>query len=767
MPVTRPEIPYSGVPSVTTQGGGEGGGDYSNARATPEAFGAGVGGAIEKAGETGVDLAMKQQGMINETEANNAEVNFIKQSGDIKNHYMQLEGIEADKARPQFEADLLQAHQNIRAGLNPMVQKAFDTTTTHQIALQSNEYSQYAAGQVKSANLSSFDAVGNTAVATAGNLGIVMDPVQSKHALDTITYTGNQIAGIHGDASLATGEDAKGNLTFPNTPEGQAAQARSMLYINAKKADWYVTAAKTVADNQGVSAAADWSKSHWDDMPDVAKVKMNQYLAPKMVNEDIDGAVASANLNMLANKDKQLLSNVPSSPTSQTPASSDLLGIIHKNEGFTGKIGMDSNGAQVINGVNERAFPQDYAVINAAYGKSKAEGDAATNDFYQKNILDKYDIKSLPANTQAIVADGLVNHTPDFAKSLIAAAKNGDTPQQLIDIRRAEYQRLATADTDGSHGWASSLKGWNNRLDSLEPQQQYSNDYERLTAERQPFIDSAVNSITEKRGSDLALIATTQKRAEANIDAQIRVAKGALDSDQKNVQGAIDGSLTKGQVPMTLEDLRSAPNVAPLLDKVQREQPEFYNSILTRIAKAQHSDATQNSPNAYDSILATMDQSRPYSRQERIEYLSKGLGSDNPGYSISQKDYNDAKPAVDLDSNIQGKLVDTMRQIANANGNVDGKGQQRAVQWYNNAMTAYKSMDQTKPDFIKNFTDDLNAPASLMPSRAQQLSDKAASIKGVQPVNTPSAKSADAPQIAVNPKTGEKIQLKDGKWQMM
>ena len=61
-----------------------------------------------------------------------------------------------------------------------------------------------------------------------------------------------------------------------------------------------------------------------------------------------------------------------------------------------------------------------------------------------------------------------------------------------------------------------------------------------------------------------------------------------------------------------------------------------------------------------------------------------------------------------------------MQEIASANGNVDGKGEQRAVQWYNQAMTVYKRNealgDKKETDIEKIL------PPAPMPSRIGQLS---------------------------------------------
>lgn len=765
--VISARVPYQGAEGITPAEGVPAG-DALRTQASPADFGAQVGQAEEKLGTASLDTGKQWAALKAETEANQAEENYIKAQGDLKAKYSQYEGLQADAMRSKYAEESQALQAQFKSGLSPIAGKLFDNTTRRTLANNISEYSGYAAGQVKQANLKSQQALQVSAATSMGNLPSALDDAQVGAAVGKAVTAQNAISDLNGDGSIATGRDERNRLTFPDTPQGQAAAARYHEQVDNATAPIYMTAAKTIADNQGATAAATWAQKHWDMMPDKAKVEMNAYLAPKMVNEDINGAIASANAQMAANRQKQLETNVPKSPVENANQASNLLDVIHQNEGFTGKIGKDNNGANVINGINEKSFPADYATIKAAYEKGKDAGDKATNDFYQKNIIDKYNIKSLPANTQAIVADGLVNHgTGSFGQSLIDAAKSGATPQQLIDMRRQEYQRLADADTDGSKGYRASLKGWNNRLDKFQSgqqiaQPQYANDWERLTNERQAFIDNAVAAVTQKRGTtDLGIIASTEKHAAMNIDAQIKTAKLQLESDQKSVQDAIGGSLSNGRIPMTEQELRALPGMSPLLDKVQREQRAFYDSIPTRIAKAQHADATTNSPNAYDNILAVLDTSKPYSRQERIEYLSKSLGSENPGFSISQKDFNDAKAAVDLDSG-RSYLSTGMKEVAEANGNLDGKGQQRAVQWYNRVMAAWKANQAkeggNKMDEAAFFDDTSNPdlPAKPRPSRLTQLQNSVQSqIQKPPPVFTDKAQYDAAPSGTVYIRNGQ------------
>lgn len=135
-----------------------------------------------------------------------------------------------------------------------------------------------------------------------------------------------------------------------------------------------------------------------------------------------------------------------------------------KNEG--GYVPIDgSSQAPAIYGINQKWHPEAYAQAKQLSDTQGAEaGQKYAAEFYKKEYWDKYNIGSLPPEDQTIVMDGVVNHTSGFANQLVNAAKNGAKPEDLIQMRKDEYQRLAESNPDK---YAGSLQGWNSRLDSI------------------------------------------------------------------------------------------------------------------------------------------------------------------------------------------------------------------------------------------------------------------------------------------------------------
>lgn len=723
---------YSSFGSVPSQTDVNGSGARSiDTRASAADFGGQIGQGLEKVGAEGQELTNQFGGMIMETAANQAELGYIKSSGDLKAKYSQYEGLQAEAMRPQYESELQELHDQYRQNLPMLAQKSFDANTIRSLGYQTTEYASYAAGQVKGANLKSQDALMDAAISHTGNLNTVLDDTQfGDQVLSPIVHGGNAVADIHGDTVLATGQNPDtGNYSYPDTPEGKAAEARHLAVTNSKLASAYLSGAKTVADNMGASAAADWAKKHWDMMPDAAKVQMNQYLAPKMKNETISGNVNAMNQQADSGYVEKSLSNVPFSPTEIPIPQKTPLDIIRENEG-TGY--SHDNKGEVVNGINSLAYPKQFAEAkNILDTQGRAAATKYTDDFYQKNIIDKYDIKSLPAATQAIVADGLVNHTHDFGQSLLAEAKAGASPQELIDLRRSEYQRL---NDTGLPQYTSAFDGWNNRLDKLEPSsasvrgqpQNAPNKADYLRANTDDLISGAVNNYLQQYPDDYYGAQLQERRARTSINHQVAVEDGKLKVDRDMISNAISGSLTKGQPPATYEDLRALPGMAPVLDKAMQQQGKFFGTIDTMIAKASHTDASTNSANGYDTILRTLKPTDDRDGIQSTDHLSRLLG-DNKGTGISWKDYQDAKPAIDLDPAIKDTLSKNMHDIAIANGNLDGKGQQRAIQWYNQAMASWKQNQGlgdkglSPSDFAANIGQKDGPPMPSPPSRMEQI----------------------------------------------
>lgn len=121
-----------------------------------------------------------------------------------------------------------------------------------------------------------------------------------------------------------------------------------------------------------------------------------------------------------------------------------------------GKLVADGNG-QSIYGINSNANPDLYANGNVpTYDQADARA---------KQYWDQAGISKLPPNMQQVAFDTVFNQGMDKGKQLIAEA-DGD-PNTLIQLRRQEYNRLATSDPAK---YASQLDGWNNRLDKLQGQ---------------------------------------------------------------------------------------------------------------------------------------------------------------------------------------------------------------------------------------------------------------------------------------------------------
>jgi len=573
---------FGSVPSQTDTSGS--GATPLSVRANANEFGAQIGQATEKVGNTMSEIGNQFNGIIMETAANQAELGYIKASGDLKAKYSQYEGLQAEAMRPQYEQDLQNSREQYRQNLPLLAQKAFDANTIRTVGHLTSEYSSYAASQVKGANLKSHSALMDMAVSKTGDLGIVLDPKAfGEQVLAPIVAGGNAVADIHGDTILANGiNEETGNYKYNDTPEGKASEARHLSVTNGKLAEAYLTAVKTISDNQGPIKAAKWAEEHRNMMPDEAKVRMNQYLAPKIKNEQISTLVNSESNNL-----------------TQGYADRTPLDIIRKNEG----VGYSrDNKGEVINGINSIAFPKEFSEAkNILDTQGQAAATRYADDFYQKNIIDKYNIGSLPKDTQAIVADGLVNHgAGEFGQSLLAAAKNGASPEQLINMRRIEYKRL---NDTGKPEYTKSFSGWNKRLDELSPDGMKESiiDYYKNNSE------TAASSVYDKsmqEYGDPIMADRARTNFLTKINSIVRQANGQLDTAQNVIIKTINGDYSNGRKPSSLQEISfSSPEARNALEQIQEGRPAQIRPIekmLLAISKGE-------SAKGYGDLLPIMN----------------------------------------------------------------------------------------------------------------------------------------------------------------
>ena len=126
-----PRVPYNPVPEVAPT---EAATPSVRIGANPDAFGANIGQAIQGLGastsQVGNELfgrAVALQELQNETDAKNANVDFISKAGQLHADYDALQGDARVKAFPAYQKNLNDLYQSTRGGLgNPSAQRMFD-----------------------------------------------------------------------------------------------------------------------------------------------------------------------------------------------------------------------------------------------------------------------------------------------------------------------------------------------------------------------------------------------------------------------------------------------------------------------------------------------------------------------------------------------------------------------------------------------------------------------------------------------------------------
>lgn len=707
-------------------------------QATPADMGSAIGKGVSSIGEASEKLAKQYGDMVNETLLTNADAALAKRIGELKGAYLQNTGLSAAAAFPKYQADIEGARQELRAGLPLGAAHGFDMLSMRTVANHMADGSTYAASQIRQANIDSGTGLSNA------NVQAVLDPDIAK---DSERVQWHQDSAVHG-LQMTLDETHPGLKTDPKTGEinfdesTQAGRDLKGQYQNGVDniiAQTQMNRFNTLAKGDVLGAFGIY-KQERDALPKSAQVSLDAMFAPKVFRANVNNDSSSVIVHSEQEYAKKLYN----------PAADSALDTVQKNEG-----GMSGDG-QSAYGIDKVAHPEEFAKISSMPESDRA---AYARKFFKEEYYDKRGIADLPVNTQNIVMDGVVNHTTEFGNKLIQAAKDGETPEQLIAMRREEYQRVAQIP-----GKEQYLGGWNSRLDSLQsglklegvPKSYATNldgskmsqaDYYRTHS--QDVIDRADALSEQQMPGDLAYKRAMRETVNNYMSKVISNQSAQYTMDNKNVMRGINGELTKGNPPATEDELRAIPGMGDLLDRVAAQDPKFTEGIPTMISKVARRNDTANSKNGYDTILRTLDNMDNPNRIANQDHLARLLGQQE-GVGINLKDYNDAKPLLEADQTFKDALSKSMKEITVANGNIDGKGQERALQWFHQVMDAKKANDAkgdaklSDAEFIKDINEKLHPSP---PSRMQQISNWIHGVNNQQmvPVISPDGQAGSIP----------------------
>jgi hypothetical protein len=286
--------------------------DYLSVRANPNAFGAQVGQALEgtgkvlgQMGDEAMNIAVQRQGMINETLSTDAETQAASAYGAIMGKYKSMEGLQAVHALPQTVSDLTQVRQTIRATLpNVAAQRSFDLLAARRESYALGDINNYAATQIKVADTRSASAALNQAIDSASDYSVASSDVQSQDALMNVKFQAARVLNNQGygeGAGTGMKQDAKGNLTFSDTPEGNQAKDVYDDFMSKAAGKIWENRITTLANdpkNGSVTKAVDVLARNKDDIPSATYAKLSHMLAPAVRSEQARGIADDVKTNL-------------------------------------------------------------------------------------------------------------------------------------------------------------------------------------------------------------------------------------------------------------------------------------------------------------------------------------------------------------------------------------------------------------------------------------------------------------------------------------
>lgn len=277
---------YNPTQTVAPQGDAA---PYENVQASPSAFGgaigqaeSGAGAELQHSGNQLMDVALHQQGMINDALSQSAETQYVGALGKLTGDYRSKEGLDAVSALPKMTQDISALRQQILQSIpNPAAQRAFNTLSQRHEAFALSDSNSYAAQQIKQASLVSSKASINTSIANAGSLNVAGDDKRFSDSLQDIDFHTRNLMQVQGYGSVMSEDPTTHALSFPGTPQGQQAKAVYGQQLQLATAKAWENRISSVAAVD-LPKAIDIYQSNKPNIPPEAQFNLDRALTPKI-----------------------------------------------------------------------------------------------------------------------------------------------------------------------------------------------------------------------------------------------------------------------------------------------------------------------------------------------------------------------------------------------------------------------------------------------------------------------------------------------------
>lgn len=674
---------YGTFGSVPTQSAGGGGATPLSVRANPEQFGAGIGAATEQLGSTaekvgaqGLDVATHFAQMATEAKVNDDYANkYVPAAVELRNKFDSLEG-----------QDKIHGYQDYISGLQGL-NKGFvgNAKSPYESQLLGALINRHVEGEEEGAKRELVEA---------------QKYFSHKSTFDAMNADNNIAANNYNDPKLLqeTSDINAGRATLraidsgldPSSTQGKAVIDQDSRAADADMAVKSINRALASGDVAGAcTVRQDYShvipgdqQLHLDNILHTAATQQNGTNAVNAIKlgQPIPQGVATPRAEVQA----QVANAAHASGVDPNEALTFtwIESSMGQNVGKRGDIGQTGKGGDL----PTQAQNQVEAMQKAAADAQKALGRAPQS--WEKYITYQQGGAGGPA--------------------LIKATESGSA-QKAVDILRPFYKSPQDAlDAIQKNGGNASMTA-KDFTDSVQKKYAF---YENLAKSDLPATDKAPGEVImapHQETGEVVQPAATPRQALMNFDAKApklmdriqsipnyEKRKGAMQafSDYRtSLQGA-SNAYTQ-QLVNKAEQKAADPNFTDIsqippetLAALETDHPDTVRELRNQAAankkysaEVVSKDAVNNSPNYYYNLQRVLQEDETNNHITNENQLHDLLGRKD-GTGISLKDYKDLKDAIPTDAKWKSFMAKSLQQVANANGNLDGQGQQRAAAFY-------------------------------------------------------------------------------------